>query len=65
MKISDDQNTITFPVLKAVESDCCERCYFNVNRAVCRYVPCWATERKNNKSVIFIEVENVKTEKEI
>lgn len=58
MKISEDENTITLPTLKAVESDVCNGCYFNENKAFCPYALCHPTERKDGKSVIFVEVQN-------
>lgn len=68
MKISEDQNTIACrPALKAIEQKGCEGCYFNAPRLseVCYSVPCNKDERADGKYVIFVEVKNVKTEKEI
>lgn len=58
MKISEDENTITFPILKMVESDECDGCYFNRERALCDFVLCHPLERKDKKSVIFVEVDD-------
>lgn len=61
MKQSEDQNTITFPILKAVESDVCDGCYFKGARVFCNLAQCYQGERKDGKSVIFVEAENEKT----
>lgn len=60
MKISEDQNTITFPILKAVEHQGCSGCYFDDfdNRELCKKAPCLPRERKGGKQVIFVEVKN-------
>jgi hypothetical protein len=60
MKISEDENTITLPILKAVEHYGCDGCYFNDwdNSDTCEKVACLARERKDGKKVIFVEVQN-------
>lgn len=61
MKISDDQNTITFAdgtVLVAEprpDSDfSCNGCYF-VTRLSCYGIPCGNWERKSSDNVIFVQ----------
>ena len=48
-------------VLKVVEQECCDNCFFyeiasNINADICERIKCASIERKDGKNVQFIRV---------
>lgn len=72
MKQSDDENTITledgrvFEAKKQKPDKFCSFCGFLAeSENVCSEIKCTPKERDDEQRVYFVEVKNVKTEKEI